>query len=260
MGKTMLVENVRQLDAVIRGNASRMVMAPNSRFNQMLLAKDNMGEFKDIPKELRNTHSWFTGTGFAIEAKDKAFKDKIENQFYNKEAGKQQTLVYYVRKEDIGSINIMNLFEHGFREDGENLVQLFDAKHYVHGANNKQILTVEELHQSDEIIMKVVGEIRNHDITHRYSFYFEEFHQAPYLHNKTELSASDYAALGFLVRNIKSYYDIVAKHKSEHLFGDYVKYNGREDIYAGYGDFDKCHAVLFQEVGLNEKDKPVKTF
>lgn len=143
-GNLTQVKGLTPVEAIIKGNAERRAIAPNSRFNRILLETN---EWK--------IYSWpnNTGTGFAIEAKDKPFGKTLEKEFTYE--GEQKVLVYNVRKEDIGAKNLMHLFEHQFRQDGESTMQLVNAK------TGKQILTVEGLHEADEIILKVVGDIRN---------------------------------------------------------------------------------------------------
>ncbi len=154
-GNLVRVTNRTSLEALIRGNADKRRIAPNNTFNHILLQTD----------EWRN-YSWpnNTGTGFAIEAKDKPFGKTIEKEFtYGDE---RKILIYHVRKEDIGASDLMNLFEHQF-QDGESTIQLIDAK------TEKQILTVEGLREADEIILKVVGDIRNFKLTDRNGGEFE---------------------------------------------------------------------------------------
>lgn len=173
-GNLVRVTNRTSLEALIRGNADKRRIAPNNTFNHILLQTD----------EWRN-YSWpnNTGTGFAIEAKDKPFGKTIEKEFtYGDE---RKILIYHVRKEDIGASDLMNLFEHQF-QDGESTIQLIDAK------TEKQILTVEGLREADEIILKVVGDIRNFKLTDRNGGEFETA--------DTKIWATDSSAVGLLGR------------------------------------------------------------
>ena len=121
------------VEAIRKANVERKRIKPNSYFNKLLLGKDRDGFYNTIPSEMfREGNCWFTGTGFAYEKKGKVFGDKIEKEFTNPDAGKKQTLIYYVRKEDVGTKNIMHLFEHQFRGD-ESTIQLINAR------NGKQI-------------------------------------------------------------------------------------------------------------------------
>ncbi|HIH18596.1 TPA: hypothetical protein HA225_01315 [Candidatus Micrarchaeota archaeon] len=174
-GNLTQVKGLTPVEAIIKGNAERRAIAPNSRFNRILLETN---EWK--------IYSWpnNTGTGFAIEAKDKPFGKTLEKEFTYE--GEQKVLVYNVRKEDIGAKNLMHLFEHQFRQDGESTMQLVNAK------TGKQILTVEGLHEADEIILKVVGDIRNFKLTDRNGGVFETA--------DTKIWATDSSAVGFLQR------------------------------------------------------------
>ena len=186
-GNPTQVEKLTAVEAILRGNAEKRRMTPNGSFNRILLEKNECMKY-----------SWpnHTGTGFAVEAEDEPFGRKIEKEFHNDAARKNQTLIYRVPKEDIGAANLMNLFEHGFREDGENLIQLINAR------TEKQILTVEALHEADEIILKVVGEICNFKITDRNG---EVFGTAG-----NWLWATPFSALGLLKRVYSDWRDINA--------------------------------------------------
>ncbi len=170
------VKGLTPLEAIIKGNAERRVIAPNSRFNRILLETNEWRKY-----------SWpnHAGTGFAIEAKDQPFGERVEKGFAYR--GKEKVLIYNVRKEDIGTRNLMHLFEHQFRQDGESTIQLVNAK------TGKQILSVEGLHEADEIILKVAGDIRSFKLTDRHGGVFEM--------QETRIWASDSSALGLLRRD-----------------------------------------------------------
>ena len=178
MGSNLIqVHNLTPLEAIIKGNAERRIIPSNSRFNRMLL---ETGEWKN--------YSWhnYTGTGFAIEAPGKPFGKTVEKAFAYE--GEKKVLIYYVRKEDIGAENLMHLFEHQFRQDGESTIQLINAK------TGKQILAVEGLHEADEIILKVAGGIRNFKLTKRDGGAFET--------GGTKIWADFAPALGLLRRGV----------------------------------------------------------
>jgi hypothetical protein len=176
-GNLTQVKELTPLEAIIKGNVERRVIAPNSRFNRILLETN----------EWRN-YSWanHTGTGFVKEALDKPFGKTVENGFTYE--GKEKVLIYNVRKEDMGARNLMNLFEHQFRQDGESTIQLINAK------TGKQVLSVEGLHDADEIILKVIGNIRNFKLTDGNGGVFETA--------DTRMSTwpSDSSAIGLLQR------------------------------------------------------------
>ena len=177
-------KNLTPLEAIIKGNAERLRIPSSSAFGRILL---------DMELEGR-AGTWYTGTGFAIEAMNKPFGKTIEKEF--KYEGECKLLIYNVRKEDIGARDIMNLFEHGFRADGEKLIQPINAK------TEKQILTFEGLCEASEIILKVVGDIRNFHLTNRDGRILFETAQ-------TKIWADDSSALGLLRRGYEPfvYYD-----------------------------------------------------
>jgi|GEM_PF-2244794 len=199
------VGRITLLEAITRANAGRKRIRPNSEFNRMLLQTDEWKGF-----------SWpnHTGTGFAIEATGKPFGKTIEKEFIYIEGKK--VLIYYVREEDIGATNIMHLFEHQFRQDGESTIQLVNAK------TDKQILAVEELQDAREIILKVTGDIRNFRLICRDGQVFET--------PETRIHASDDSAIGLLRRGISP------------------TGSDRERIYAYHLLHDRCGA-LYQATG-----------
>ena len=200
-GKLTPVNNLTFVEAIIKGNAKHRVICPFSRFNHILL-ETNQWKNYSWPKH--------TGMGFAIEATDKPFGEKVEKEFIY--GSKMKVLIYYVRK-DIGTPNIMHLFEHQFRRDGKSTIQLINAK------TGKQILTVEGLHEADEIILKVVGRIRSFELTDRDGGVFEK---------GTRIYASDSSAIGLLERGDGG-----------------LLYNGRHDVGA-YDNVGCCLGVLYE--------------
>jgi hypothetical protein len=185
---TIQVYNAIPVEAIRKGNAEHKQIMPNRDFNKLLLGKGIKKYQMETPSEIRGARPWYTGTGFAFEALGKAFGDKIEKEFRNWDANKKQTLIYYVRKEDIGARNLMHLFEHQFRGD-ESTIQLINAK------TNKEIFTVGELRNADEIILKVVGPIYSFRLNNRNDGVFETVGE-----ENTTIRATEDSAIGLLVR------------------------------------------------------------
>jgi len=173
--------------AILKANAARKQIAPNGYFNKLLLGKDKDGNYKEIPPNILGVRPWFTGTGFAIEAKDKALGKTIEKEFYNQNARKNQTLVYCVRKKHIGSINVMHLFDHHIYKNGKSTMQLINLK------NNKEIINVNDLNEASDIHLKVAGKISIIPFFDRNGKLFEVVDAS-----STNIWANDESAVGLL--------------------------------------------------------------
>lgn len=204
------VNKLTSLEAIVKGNATNRVLVSNSRFNRMPI-----------------NETYHTGTGFAYEAKDKPFGKNIEKGFpYD---GKSKVLIYPVRKEDIGARNIMHLFEHQFRQDSEGTIQLINAK------TGKQILSVDELHEAGEILLRVEGGIRNFKLTGRKEIEFGA--------EGAKIFVEETSAIGLLRRGDGFIY---SKDKAVT-----VDYSGLEDRF--HVLFEKNGADLLQEAEKAQK-------
>jgi len=204
------VNNLTSLEAIVKGNATKRVLVSNSRFNRMPI-----------------NETYHTGTGFAYEAKDEPFGKYVEKRF--RYDGKSKVLIYRVRKEDTGAKNIMHLFEHQFRQDSEGTMQLINAE------TNKQILSVEELRDTDEILLKVEGGIRNFKLTSRKNIEFET--------ESAKIFAEETSAVGLIRRGGGFIYG-----KDMAVTIDYL---GLEDRF--HALFEKNGADLLQEAEKAQK-------
>lgn len=148
----IIAQKLRPIEAILKGNIKGWAIARNGFFNRLLIE----GNVSDIPNEILNTRPWYTGTAFAYGNRLMALGKSIEMKFGYE--GEEKVLIYRVRKKDIGSRNLMFLFEHGFR-NGVPLIQLFNAK------TEKQIVTMDGLGEAEEVIIKVIGRTRSFDLT-----------------------------------------------------------------------------------------------
>ena len=167
--RVVSVHTATPLEAICKANAAHHQIAPNKFFTELFVIKNQPQDYrKNIPCEILSFSPWYTGTGFAIEEKGQPFGNTIEKEFYSPSADKNQTIVYYIYNKDIGASNLMHIFEHGFRSDGEPLLRLINAK------NEKHIHTLEELYDADTIILKPIGDIYTFNLTDRRGGIFEK--------------------------------------------------------------------------------------
>lgn len=143
----LAVPNLTPLEAILKGNTIRRAIASRQYFNRMLLEKDAAGNYLPIPKKFLSIHPWLEGRFCAHEAEGKPFGPSIESQFTHN--GAIKLLIYKIRLEHRGLVDIMLMCDHGFRV-GIPTLQLLNA------ANDKQIASLDE---ADSIVLKFDAEV-----------------------------------------------------------------------------------------------------
>ncbi|VVB98792.1 Uncharacterised protein [uncultured archaeon] len=150
------VRNLLPIDAIMRGNATRKVIAPNKAFNEFFRS---YGTYAKLLKEAGTAgiqdkieiDRWNTGTAFAMPEKGNTFRKYIEKELQC--GNRKKTFVFEVPKEYAGAndaIDTMILCNHGFA-GGKPLLPILNAK------TGKEIA---ELEEAEEILLQFRGKIQ----------------------------------------------------------------------------------------------------
>lgn len=162
-GKIISAPNLTPLEAILKGNNERKVIAPNYIFNRILLEKDKNGDYKEIQKDLLACKPWYTGNAFVMEGtkvhwrEATQFGKTMEFEFEYKD--KLKIAVIEINEQYRGIADLIVLQKHGFRIDGEPNIQVSDKF-------GKRICSLDE---ADEIFVKFSG--------NTYAYKFKERNQ-----------------------------------------------------------------------------------
>jgi len=247
------------VEAILKANNARMVIASSRRFTELLRGLDEL--LKTNAVDLGNAHileeavairlngneieildgPHHTGTGFVVEEKDRPFGRTVEAEFEHD--GEKKTLIHIVRSEDVGKANLMQLFEHGFRADGEGLIQLINAR------TGKPVITMEDLGRASEVILVVHGDIRNFKLNNREGGEFETPDTSIWVadvhrHTGPAFTPDDIHALAHDVKSkIGLLRRFIIGRTCRHQGGHIIRGDGRGIIVAG-NPHDRCHVLL----------------